>query len=183
MTVLRKPTHALQYNVPTILSVSTLTPPVNLSVCSLWQKKLSVLKQCFVLNGRMLNSIKTQCIFIGSRQILSRIPLDIFNNRDGDHIDPNTHVKNSALYFDVHVSEASQAVVGLLTFTDELPTILTNQHELLLYRRLCSVLWIIVYDCTSQIWPCYSSHTGTSLTDTARQIYMILRKASQCIRF
>ena len=57
------------------------------------EETLCNMKQYFLQNGLMLNSKKTQCIFIGNRQLLSRIPPDIFINCDGEHISPNTHVK------------------------------------------------------------------------------------------
>ncbi len=62
----------------------------------------------------MLNSSKTQCIFIGSRQLISRIPEDVVVQFDGTSISPSTHVKNLGLYmdryltFDIHISEISK---------------------------------------------------------------------------
>lgn len=86
------------------------------------EETLCNMKQYFLLNGLMLNSKKTQCIFIGNRQQLSHIPPDTFINCDGEHIYPSTHVKNLGVYidrymlFDVHISEVSKKVMGILMF-------------------------------------------------------------------
>ncbi len=80
------------------------------------------MKQYFLLNGLMLNSKKTQCIFIGNRQQLSHIPHDTFINCDGEHIYPSTVVKNLGVHidrymlFDVHISEVNKKVMGILMF-------------------------------------------------------------------
>ncbi len=40
----------------------------------------------FLTNGLLLNNKKTQCIFIGNRQLLALVPSDIFINCNGAHI-------------------------------------------------------------------------------------------------
>ncbi len=66
----------------------------------------------------MLNSNKTQCIFIGTRQLLSYIPFDIVIKIDRDTIIPSSHVKNLGLYidrfmlFDKHINELSKKSCG-----------------------------------------------------------------------
>ncbi len=86
------------------------------------EETLCNMKQYFLLNGFMLNSKKTQCIFIGNRQQLSHIPPDTFINCDGEHIFLSTLVKNLGVYidrymlFDVHISEVNKKVMGILMF-------------------------------------------------------------------
>ncbi len=63
---------------------------------SITEETLRNMKRYFLLNGLMLNSKKTQCIFIGNWQQLSHIPPDTFINCDGEHLYPRTHVKNLA---------------------------------------------------------------------------------------
>ncbi len=46
----------------------------------------------------MVNASKTQSIFIGSRQLCSRIPEDLIIKLDGTIISPSSHVKNLGLY-------------------------------------------------------------------------------------
>ncbi len=54
---------------------------------------LKCLKKYFLMNGLMLNSKKTQCIFIGGRQILAHVPLDTVIKVDGEFIIPSNNVK------------------------------------------------------------------------------------------
>ena len=63
------------------------------------EEALHKIKLYFITNGLLLNPKKTQCIFIGNRQLLSRIPPETFINCDGVHIHPSTHVKNLGVYF------------------------------------------------------------------------------------
>ncbi len=51
------------------------------------------LKRYFLTNCLLLNPAKTQCIFIGNRQLLSLILPDTRISFDGDNIHPTTHVK------------------------------------------------------------------------------------------
>ncbi len=65
----------------------------------------------------MVNALKTQCIFIGSRQLCSRIPEHVVVNFDGTNISPSRQVKNLGLYmdqfmsFDIHVNEISKKIM------------------------------------------------------------------------
>ena len=67
-----------------------------------------------------VNEQKTQCIFIGSRQLLSQIPGDIRINFEGTAIAPSQKVKNLGVYidqyllFDDHISHISRKVNGVL---------------------------------------------------------------------
>ncbi len=70
----------------------------------------------------MINQNKTHCIFIGNRQLLSRIPNITTVKFDGNTNTPSNHVKNLGNYihrnttFDVHVNEANKKVLGSLTY-------------------------------------------------------------------
>ncbi len=55
-------------------------------------------------NGLMINPNKTQCIFIGNRKLLSRIPDNTNLKFDGNIITPRTHVKNLGLYIDRYMT-------------------------------------------------------------------------------
>lgn len=65
-------------------------------------------KSYFTENGLLMNDKKTQCVFIGSRQLLSRIlnntTLKVNNGSDNNYgnsiIVPSNHVKNLEVYFD-----------------------------------------------------------------------------------
>ncbi len=65
----------------------------------------------FSKNGLMLNTQKTQGMFIRSRQLLSRIPDNATNLLCGSKIEPSNNVKSLGLYidqylaFDRHINE------------------------------------------------------------------------------
>ncbi|MEL6989478.1 MAG: reverse transcriptase family protein, partial [Bacteroidota bacterium] len=72
---------------------------------------LITLKKYFQMNGLKLNENKTQCIFFGSRQYVSRIPNDIIIRLGDSQIVPSTSVKNLGVYmdqyltYDIHIKE------------------------------------------------------------------------------
>ncbi len=64
------------------------------------------LKQCkrYVLsNGLLLNPSKSQCIFLGSYQLLTNIPTTAALRFDGETILPSNQVKSLGVYFDRYV--------------------------------------------------------------------------------
>ncbi len=63
-------------------------------------KTLKLAKIYFNANGLMLNAKKLQCIFIGTRRLLSLIPPSTHLMVDGNVINPRTSVKNLGIYFD-----------------------------------------------------------------------------------
>ncbi len=75
---------------------------------------LKTVKSYFSKNGLLLNSKKTQCMFIGNKNQLSRIPSNTVKRVDDAVIQPSQHVKNLGLYFDQymafdkHISEISK---------------------------------------------------------------------------
>ena len=83
-------------------------------------------RQYFLCNGLMVNPNKTQCIFIGNRQLLARIPEDAVVRFGNTSIQPSTHVKNLGLHmdkyllFDVHINEISKKVIGLLIYLNRI---------------------------------------------------------------
>ena len=84
------------------------------------ERALSDAKKYFQENGLNVNEQKTQCIFIGSRQLLSQIPENIRINFEGTDITPSQKVKHLGVYidqyllFDDHISHISQKVNGIL---------------------------------------------------------------------
>lgn len=92
------------------------------------EETLYNVKQYFLRKGIMINSNKTQCIFIGNRQLLSHIPCNTFINCDGDLIYPSSYVKILGVYFDqymlfdvlyVHITEVSKKIMGTLMFINQ----------------------------------------------------------------
>ncbi len=70
----------------------------------------------------MLNSKKTQCIFIGNKQLVSHVPPNTVIEIDGEAISQSSHVKNLGMcmdrfrLFDKHINEVTQKVTGTLMF-------------------------------------------------------------------
>ncbi len=59
---------------------------------------LTKVKQYFHTNGVMLNTTKTQCMFVGTQGNLLHIPSDVSIQVDGSTITPHTSIKNLAIY-------------------------------------------------------------------------------------
>ncbi len=83
---------------------------------------LTKAKEYFLANGLMVNPTKTQCIFVGSRQLLSHIPENVKIQFVDTNICPSTHVNNLGLHmdrymmFDKHVSELTKKALGTLIY-------------------------------------------------------------------
>ena len=84
------------------------------------ERALGDAKKYFQENGLNVNENKTQCIFIGSRQLISQIPVDIKIYFEETAIIPSKKVKNLGIYidqyllFDDHISHISRKVNGVL---------------------------------------------------------------------
>ena len=106
------------------------------------------------MNGLMLNEKKTQVIFIGSRQYISRIPDNININFSGNIINPSKQVKNLGVYFDnymdfnIHIDEMTRKTSGLLFYlnriqdqSDSSIRIIVVQSLVLTVLNYCSTIW------------------------------------------
>ncbi len=92
----------------------------------------STLKQCkryFLRNGLLLNPSKTQCILIGSRQLLAAIPPDTNVHFDGEIIQPSCQVKNLGVHFDRYMLFDVQSRYGKLTLSIILRTPVLTRNE------------------------------------------------------
>ena len=65
------------------------------------EKTLSKAKRYFHTNALMLNTNKTQCMFVGSRGLTSQIPPNTSLQVDGTTIIPSTSLKNLGICFDI----------------------------------------------------------------------------------
>ncbi len=110
------------------------------------EETLKNVKQYFASNGLLLNSKKTQCIFICNRQLLSRIPPNSFINCDGEHIQPLTHVKNLGIYidkhmlFDVHIEDLGKNIMEILIFLNLVSSNFYKTTRLILVQSLVTNL-------------------------------------------
>ena len=111
-------------------------------------------KAYFQKVGLLLNEKKTQCIFIGSRQYISRLPEDIGITFNEKILVPSKQVKNLGVYFDnfmtfsIHIEEMSKKVNGLLFYLNRIKDQLDDSARKIVIQSL--VLTIINY--CSTIW-------------------------------
>ncbi len=115
---------------------------------------LGKLKTYFHRNGLMLNASKTQCIFIGSRQLMARIQDNTIIQLDGNSITPSKQVKYLGVFldchltFDVHIHELSKKVMGTLMYLNRIKDkfekttrILVVQSLVLSLMNYCLKIW------------------------------------------
>lgn len=115
---------------------------------------LNKAREYFLRNGLMLNPNKTQCIFIGTRQIISRIPANTTIRFDGNNVQPVSHVKNlgvhmdSCMRFDTHINELNKKVMGTLMYINRISNNFDKPTRLLIVQSLvlsllnyCIIIW------------------------------------------
>ena len=112
-------------------------------------------KRYFQENGLNVNEKKTQCMFIGSRQLISHIPSETFIKFDRANISPTTSVKNLGVYldsymsFNIHIDNMSKRVFGTLMFLNRSAiSAFDTQTRISLVKSLvlsivnyCSTVW------------------------------------------
>ncbi len=87
---------------------------------------LSRAKSYFNNNGLLLNSNKTQCLFVGTRPAIRRIPDNTTINLNSTSITPSKQVKNLGVYmdqymsFEVHIHEMHKKVMGILLLVNRI---------------------------------------------------------------
>ncbi len=117
----------------------------------------TTLRQCkryFLSNGLLLNPSKTQCIFLGNRQLLAKIPPDTTIHFDGENILPSYHVKNLGVYFDkymlfdVHLNELQKKVTGILMYINRISKCFDKPTRILVTQSLALST---IYYCI-QVW-------------------------------
>ena len=87
---------------------------------------LTKAREYFLNNGLQLNTKKTQCIFIGSRQNISQIPPNTSIHIGDTTVKPSVSVKNLGIYmdchlsFDVHIRELCKKVMGVLLYINRI---------------------------------------------------------------
>ncbi|XP_066959043.1 uncharacterized protein [Macrobrachium rosenbergii] len=111
-------------------------------------------KTYFQVNGLNVNVNKTQCIFIGSRQLINKIPSNATILFDETHIKPSQTVKNLGvlmdqyMLFDHHINHVIKKVNGVLFFLNRIKDRFDKTSRLTVVESL--VLSVINY--CSKIW-------------------------------
>ncbi len=86
--------------------------------------------------------MKTQCIFIGSSALISKIPDNTVISAGEASIHPSRSVKNLGLHFDnymsfdVHVTEMSKKVSGTLMYINRIQDLLSKEARLIAVETL-----------------------------------------------
>ena len=115
---------------------------------------LTLAKVYFQINGLLLNTDKTQCIFIGSRQYINRIDPNVTINFNGNQIKPLSSVKNLGVVFDkymtfeTHIDMIHRKVMGTLIYLNRVKNCFLPQTRLTVIQSLalsiinyCFTVW------------------------------------------
>lgn len=111
-------------------------------------------KSYFQANGLNLNEGKTQCMFIGTKQYISRISNDVRIQFGEVHIQPSSCVKNLGVFldqtlsFNMHIDEMAKRVYGTLSFINRISDQLDKATRINVVQSL--VMTVINYG--SKIW-------------------------------
>ncbi len=86
----------------------------------------------------MFNSSKTQCIFIGNRQLLSHISQNTIVNFIGNVINPGKYVKtweftsiDICMLFAVHINELNKKMMSILIFVSRMSEKLDTKSRIM----------------------------------------------------
>ncbi len=113
------------------------------------EETLLIAKKYFNANGLMLNTAKTQCMFIGCRGLISQIPPVTCLRVDGTSIVPSKSMKNFGVYldsqmtFDVHITNLSKTVFSTILYINRIKVNLIRSARITVIQSL--VLSIINY--------------------------------------
>ena len=130
----------------------------------------------FLKNGLMVNPNKTQCIFFGSKQLLSHVPNDISVYFNGNCISPSNNVKNLGLHmdrylhFDVHINEITKKVIGMLSYLSRISMNFDKPSRTIVVQSL--VLSVINY--CMRIW----ATTNTTLINRVQKLQNFAARVS-----
>ena len=90
------------------------------------EETLSRAKHYFNSNGLLLNTNKTQCMFAGSRGLISQIPPNTILQVDDTTINPSSSLKNLGTYFDqymtfeTHVNKISGKIFSTILYINRI---------------------------------------------------------------
>ena len=120
------------------------------------ENKLNIVMHYFAENGLKLNGEKTQFLFTGSRQNISKIPDDICIQVGSSQVKPSTTVKNLGvildqfLSFDDHIRGMCSKANGILYFLNRNKEYLNKESRKVVVESLinsifnyCSTVWSV----------------------------------------
>ena len=106
-------------------------------------------KTYFQINGLNVNENKTQCMFVGSRQLISVIPPNTVIVFGNTAITPSKSVKNLGVFmdqymlFDIHINHISSKINGILRYLNRIKESFDKESRIIVVQSL--VLSIINY--------------------------------------
>lgn len=118
------------------------------------ESTLKAVANYFNANGLLINANKTQCIIIGSRQNLAKIPNEIKIKCDGYDISPCNVVKNLGVYidrymtFETHIDELYKKTIGILMYINRIK----DKFERNIRIAVVQVLALSILNYCSLIW-------------------------------
>ncbi len=113
------------------------------------EETLKRAKKYFHENGLMLNTTKTQCMFVGSRGLLSMLPSDLCLNVDDTQIHPCKSLKNLGIIFDcnmtfdAHVTNINRKIFSTILYINRIKDHFTKSARITIIQSV--VLSIINY--------------------------------------
>lgn len=113
------------------------------------EQTLSKIKSYFNKNGLLLNMNKTKCMFIGSRNLLSKIPCNTVLHADDARIQPCDSLKNLGVHFDkhmlfdTHITEQTKKAFGTLMYINRIRELFSGKARKIVIETL--VLSIVNY--------------------------------------
>ena len=114
-------------------------------------------------NGLLLNESKTQLIFFGSRQYISRIPNNSILRLGDVTLVPSQNVKNlgvqmdNFLTFNIHIDELQKKVTGMLLFINRVSDSFSPECRIMVVQSL-------VLSCLNYCLKVWGSTNKTQLT-------------------
>ena len=102
------------------------------------------IREYFLRRGLLLNANKTQCMFIGTPQYISKIPEDTVIKCNNEIIRPSHHVKNLGLHMDrhltfgPHIDELCRTVSGILMYLNRIKDYFDEETRILIVQSLVS---------------------------------------------
>ncbi len=98
----------------------------------------------FNINGLILNIKKTQCMLIGSRTQLSKIPENTVVQAGDTYIELSDNVKNLGMYFDKHmllkkkknITKLCKTSFGILMYIDRIKDLFSSETRTIVVQTL-----------------------------------------------
>ncbi len=124
------------------------------SLLSAAEQTLIKAREYFLRNGLKLNAKKTQCIFLGTHQLIPRISDNTSITFRDTTIKPSSHVKNLGVYFDnymkidIHINEISTKITGTLLYINRVKHCFDKETRVIIIQSLvlsilsyCNIVW------------------------------------------